>query len=160
LIDPLARLQLESGRPNLRDDGYLDGEISPRSKLYNCFAWAAGESHIWWEPNDPRFEPHDGPRYWPPGVSHAFTIVSFVQAFASLGYEECESPDLEPGFEKVALYVDDDGDPSHAARQLESGSWTSKIGTLEDVEHRSVSGVEGPAYGHAVRFLRRPREQS
>ena len=31
---------------------------------------------------------------------------------------------LEPGFEKIALYADNSGKPTHAARQLDNGRWT------------------------------------
>lgn len=42
------------------------------------------------------------------------------------------------------------------ARQLPNGNWTSKLGTLEDIEHRALSAVEGNDYGNVVRILRRP----
>jgi len=59
--------------------------------------------------------------------------------------------------EKVAIFADAQGAPTHAARQLESGAWTSKCGTLEDIEHNSLANLEGGAYGKAVLFLERRR---
>ena len=56
---------------------------------------------------------------------------------------------LEPGFEKVALYALG-GVPKHAARQLSSGRWSSKLGDLEDVEHTLWTGWS--AVGMAGRF--------
>ena len=42
---------------------------------------------------------------------------------------------LEPGFEKVALFVNASGVPTHAVRLLLIGLWTSKLGEWEDIEH-------------------------
>jgi|GEM_PF-3681614 len=56
-----------------------------------------------------------------------------MQAFATLGYEVCDNVELEPGFEKIALYAGADGIPTHAARQLQAGPWTSKLGRMEDI---------------------------
>ena len=39
----------------------------------------------------------------------------------------------------------DEGLPNHAARQLGSGMWTSKIGTLEDIQYKS-RGLTGERY--------------
>jgi hypothetical protein len=141
--------------PNLTEEERVG--TSPRSTQYNCIAWAAGTDQVWWEPNDPRYTQHAGPTTWPEGVPHVVSIEACIQAFASLGYVLCDTPGLEPGFEKVALYADELGDPTHAARQLSSGLWTSKMGDLEDTEHASVHSVEGPIYGRAVAFLKRPR---
>lgn len=58
---------------------------------------------------------------------------------------------------KVAIYVDDSGDPSHAARQTSSGKWTSKMGELEDIEHDGLSALEGKACGTVARIMKRPR---
>jgi hypothetical protein len=75
-----------------------------------------------------------------------------------MGYEECATDELEPGFEKVVIYMDEDGFPTHAARQLENGNWTSKLGGWEDIEHTSLSCLEGTdlAYGTVAVILRRP----
>jgi len=74
-----------------------------------------------------------------------------------LGYEPCEGQDVEPGFEKIAIYVGSDDVPTHLARQLASGEWSSKCGQLEDIIH-PLDGLEGPppAYGTAMQILRRP----
>jgi hypothetical protein len=62
---------------------------------------------------------------------------------------------LEAGFEKVALFADAQQTPKHAARQLQSGSWTSKLGPEEDISH-SIYGLEGSKYGDAVVYMKRP----
>lgn len=84
-------------------------------------------------------------------------LQRFIEAFRTLGYEPCDGAGLEPDVEKVAVYADDAGAPTHAARQLPTGAWTSKLGREEDIEHRDLTGVEGDEYGHVVQLLRRPR---
>ena len=62
---------------------------------------------------------------------------------------------LEPGVEKIAIFSDTAGDPRHAARQLPSGAWTSKLGDHVDIEHTDVNAVGGLLYGEATVYMRR-----
>ncbi len=62
--------------------------------------------------------------------------------------------ELEPGFEKIALFADERGIPRHAARQLLTGRWTNKLGELEDIEH-GLRDLEGAEYGTVVLVMRR-----
>ena len=48
--------------------------------------------------------------------------------------------------------------PTHAARQLESGLWTSKCGKLQDIQHETLQAIEGGLYGHPAVFLQRRRD--
>ena len=66
----------------------------------------------------------------------------------------CAATDWERGFEKVAIFADDQGFPSHAA-QLPNGRWTSKLGKLEDIEHEILALV-GVEYGSVAVVMRRP----
>ena len=86
------------------------------------------------------------------------TRDAFAAAFASLGYTVCQGEGLEAGYEKIALFADADGRPTHAARQLASGRWTSKLGKLEDVEH-GLRDLEGAIYGEAVLIMKRPASE-
>jgi hypothetical protein len=132
--------------PDLVPTGYRI--TSPPDPNYNCIAYAAGAADQWWWP-DP-----DGYDYWPPGVPRVRTLPAFVQAFATAGFTPCPDGTFESGWEKVAIYATDDG-PSHAARQLTNGRWTSKLGPDDDIEH-SLEGLRSNAYGSVVQFLRRP----
>jgi hypothetical protein len=58
--------------------------------------------------------------------------------------------------EKIAIFADATGSPTHAARQLTSGRWTSKLGEAEDIEHE-LRAIEGDIYGTVVAILKRPR---
>ncbi len=122
---------------------------SPAAADYNCIAWAADEDDRWWWP-DPM-----GVAYWPEDAPREETLDALIQAFHALGYEPCESDQVEHGFLKVAIYVDHNGIPTHAARQLEDGRWTSKLGQLEDIEH-SLDALTGSHYGTVGQVLRRP----
>ena len=52
------------------------------------------------------------------------------------------------------FYVKEDGQVTHAARQLNSGEWTSKLGRLEDVRHKSPDVLTIP-YGFPILFITR-----
>jgi hypothetical protein len=122
---------------------------SPPTLGYNCIAWAAGDSQNWWWPDE------DGQDTWPAGVARAETLEAFRDAFAALGYVACDREDLEPGFEKIALYATAQAVPKHATRQLANGRWTSKLGGLEDIEHE-LHDLSGAAYGTVVQVMKRP----
>ena len=78
-----------------------------------------------------------------------------MAAFATVGCSPCQGDELEAGYEKVALFADADGRPTHAARQLPNGNWTSKLGKAEDIQHR-LRDVEGVLYGVVVLVMKRP----
>lgn len=142
---PLYR---EQSKPNLLADGYDVKSIETWD--YNCIGFAAGDEHNWWWP-DP-----DGDGFWPIQERDE-TLDCFERAFRTLGFLRCSDPSLEPGFEKVAVYVDK-GIPTHAAKQLPNGKWKSKLGPWEDIEHNSLFGLEGdePAYGKPALYMRKP----
>jgi hypothetical protein len=138
--------QLSRPFPRLVEEGF--SETSPATSRYNCLAWAAGRTDQWWWPD--RF----GAYYWPEAAPREETTESFVRAFETLGYARCLDGGVEAGHEKVALYVRD-GKPTHAARQLPDGTWTSKLGRQIDIRH-TLNALNGPAYGQIVVFLKRP----
>lgn len=144
-------MPLEEWFPHLKTTGYQ--VTSPASPDYNCIAWVATEDSRWWEP-DPQ-----GLYYWPETSPREFTLEAYLQVFISLGYTPSDTAALELGFEKIAIYVNTQGMPTHAARQLANGRWTSKLGKSEDIEH-SLEGLQGPVYGSVAQILRRPIHQS
>jgi hypothetical protein len=123
---------------------------SGASSEYNCFAWAVYYTDRWLQPDVPfGFWPADIPR------PRQLTLNTLTAVYAKDGFERCDSGDHEPGFEKIAIYTDRRGLPRHAARQLASGVWTSKLGEAEDIEHDTLEVLEGAEYGSPVRYLRR-----
>jgi hypothetical protein len=114
---------------------------------YNCIAWALeNTTRFYWT----------GPKeffYWEEGLSREESIDSFVQLFTKYGYTICPNALKEKGFIKIALFAKD-GVPTHAARQLPNGLWTSKLGILEDVRH-TLSAISGGIYGSVVLVMKK-----
>lgn len=136
---------LENLFPNLKRAGY---KITSEADVdYNCVAWAVGDARQWWEPL-PGF-------YWPPGVRKEHSLATYIRIFVIHGYSPCDAAELEPDYQKIAIYVDADGIPSHVARQTGDGKWTSKIGELEDIEHDTLDALEGEAYGIVFQIMKR-----
>jgi len=123
---------------------------SPVDPDYNCIAWAAGIVNDWWWPL------FDGRKTtWPVNLPREVTLAALRAVFASFGYSVLSDDSLELHFEKVAIFTDAPGVPTHAARQLPNGRWTSKLGLSEDIEH-DLRAVEGDIYGTVALILKRP----
>jgi hypothetical protein len=149
---------LEDIFENLGEHDYDHNDVSPPVPVYNCIAWAAGDNQQRWWPADWDQVTY----YWPPHLPRQpfgeETVDNFAAAFEWIGYTKCDSPAFEGGIEKIAIFVDAQRIPTHAARQLESGDWTSKCGIKgEDIKHKTLLALEGSAYGKAVAFLKRKR---
>ena len=131
--------------PNLVGSGY---EItSDASNVYNCIAWALGITTEWWD--------YQGDNPWPSSVPRNQEVETLVLLFAGMGYSVCGSDAREADYEKIAIYTDN-SEWTHAARQLENGRWTSKIGQLKDITNPSVASLEGGYYGSVHCIMRRP----
>ena len=145
----------EYGLPNL--DSAEFAITSDPSRKYNCIAWTAGRDDRWWWPIP--LDQSFGSYYWPTEVPREVSIEAFSSAFEGLGYRECRNGEVEEGLEKIALFARHARSakpvPTHAARQLSNGHWTSKLGRREDIVHRNVDDVSGPAYGVPVKFMKR-----
>ena len=132
--------------PNLTNDNH--SITSPASDNYNCIAWAYEVSNrLMWPGRYPDY-------HWPSGVIETDELRALTQLFLDAGYEECETGEQEYGFKKVAIYVNEEG-PRHAALQLATGQWTSKLGSLQDIEHDTLEVLEGEFYGRAFVFLKK-----
>jgi len=136
---------IEDDFPRLRGGNYTP--TSPPDYAYNCVAWAVGDTQRFWE------DVGIAGYYWPPGVPDTFN--GWIEIFRLHGYAATEDPSLDAAYEKVAIYVTDDGSPQHVARQKASGRWTSKLGIGRDIEH-DLDGLEGELYGRIAIIMRRP----
>lgn len=154
---------IDSDFPNAKAMGY--SVTSCKSGYYNCIAWALGKSNNKWWPL--QFKTPGW--YWPRGIRCDESVQAFVEMFAKEGgYEEWgdENGNLEPGYEKIAIYANKSGATTHAARQLEDGKWASKMGHAnKDIQHESPEVLESSAtvesvYGRVVKYLRRKRQDS
>jgi hypothetical protein len=144
----MEKLLLMADFPGLAPPAQFE-VTSPKTPLYNCTAWAAGETRRRWWPDRMKVD------FWPKGVERVQTLAAFIAAYETLGYEACDSGDAEVGFEKVAIFLKPGGTPAHAARQLADGRWTSKLGNNQDITH-DLCGVECDCYGKVKQFMRRP----
>lgn len=154
LKDPALEARSVGGRLAFPLLSLADYDVtSPQDPAYNCIAWAMGDTEHWWWP-----EPRGG-YFWPPGVPTVAEVMSFERAFATVGYARCDGPDLEDGIEKLALYLNEVGRPTHAAYQRADGAWLSKIGASEDIVHVELAALDGPVYGSATHYFARGRQE-
>jgi len=145
--------RLERFFPKLASSGYTI--TSPEDWSYNCFAFAANDTASWWDPRRIGWTPSMR-GFWYNDVPAELSLDAFVAVYQRHhGFEPCESGDFEPGYQKIAIYVDENDRPSHAARQTPNGRWMSKAGGYEDFAHE-LSALEGRTeYGRVAAFLKR-----
>jgi hypothetical protein len=130
--------------PNLVDP--LSKKTSDEDDNYNCIAWAFGDHQKNWWPNNVGY-------HWPLNAISKTDMQAFEEWFAQDGWEESSDPLIEAGYEKVALYSLN-GQPTHAARLLDSGLWTSKLGKHVDLSH-DLNELSGPKYGQVHKIYRK-----
>ena len=128
--------------PKLAESGYRI--TSDPAEQYNCIAWAVGVDNEWWS--------HLPGYRWP--TRRGSEVGSLVELFVNMGFEVCENQKYEDGYEKIAVFGKE-GRWTHAARQLDNGHWTSKLGMNEDIEHVALEGLIGVLYGDIYCALRR-----
>jgi hypothetical protein len=150
-----ARQDVDERFPTLARVGYQI--MSPRDGRYNCVAWVLRDRTNWWEPA------LDG-AFWPRKVSEEELengdLPEYERVFRGLGYERCSDDSLVPGLEKIAVYANED-EFAHVSYQRADGTWSSKLGKLNDVKHANASSVSGPAateYPSIKFFMARTRQ--
>lgn len=138
--------------PGLNSTNYL--VTSPKDSQYNCIAHANGDSSKKW---DGTSFPLPG-YYWPSAAKRGDGIESLESCFQAQGYERCDNGEVEIGYDKVALYVDDVCGWTHASRMEPNGEWSSKLGSSHDIKHRSPHCFGGSEYGRVFYFMKRPTD--
>jgi hypothetical protein len=152
-LDP----DLEALFPKLRPGLYR--VTSPKDPRYNCFAFAANDTQHYWQYMGPG---KHGGYFWPKEIK-GDSLEDVISVYALLGFQVCETSDLEPDVVKIAIYVDDDSIPSHVARQTRKGVWKSKLGRGKDIEHASLHLLEGNErheYGWVAAVMKKRRYDS
>lgn len=122
---------------------------SPPTSHYNCIAWAYGDNTKWFWPDSQKIY------FWPNDIPRVETIEAFIKLFENIGYSVCENGEIEREYHKIAIYQKNNI-PTHAARQLENGLWTSKLGEHFDVTH-SISSMSDGFYGNVGVFMKRKK---
>jgi hypothetical protein len=141
-------LKKSSRFPNLQKTSH---EVtSDADASYNCVSYAYGITNrkLW-----PGFTPD---YFWPRNFPQTETVETLKKLFETVGYSDAENGTFIEGFEKVAIYADSKGKPTHAARQIGHGKWSSKLGNWFDIEH-TENGVSGGDYGKIVAFMVRKK---
>lgn len=129
---------------------------SPINPNYNCLAWACHYNDRWMQPPSITPPPLDSVVYWPEDAKQGMEIECLIDAFRTKGYELCDSWEYEDKYQKVALYVKKDSKTwTHAARELQNGFWTSKLGQGYDIQHGTPFTIEGDSYGEVYCIMKR-----
>jgi hypothetical protein len=98
----------------------------------------------------------DGFHYWPDGIEDSKDVAAFIKAFEKSAYSLCDNDGFEDGYRKIALYVKEGTtECTHAARQLNNGKWTSKLGGLYDIQHGTPYTIEGSVYGRVYCIMKK-----
>jgi hypothetical protein len=153
-------------RFHLPNDGESVVITSKATIDYNSFAWVVDDDGRCWEPAPM------GSYYWPQGIPRASDLISIVQMYNALGFDEIpynspSSRTYEPRHEKLAIYVDGDAMVTHVARQISDdhirtnandlhhrGKWKSKLAKYEDIVHE-LDALEGGRFGYVEKVMRR-----
>jgi hypothetical protein len=141
-----ARASIQAGFVHLNDTFAI---TSLPTEAYNCVAWVAGEADRKWWPRD---------YYWPQTAPRNLSRSAFLAAFSSLGYKQCDNGDLEAGVEKVVLYTRD-RKPTHMARQLPDGRWSTKLGDEHDIALTDLGDLTGGSFGRIELYMGRPTQK-
>jgi hypothetical protein len=116
--------------------------LRPADLHYNCIAWSLGITDRW---------------VWP-----GKTVADFDRLYGSHGYRRIGTLDYraQPGAQKIVLYGKISYvngrqviECTHGARQLADGTWTSKLGRLPAIRHRTPNALNGygpNGYGQPV----------
>ena len=135
---------LSKSFPNLGNAKVLDAS----GRNYNCISATLGIHNQW-------INPKTGPANAP--------LAPMDKLYASQGFQRLPNLDLRPDGknQKVALYATKNANGSvkqvtHAALQQPNGTWTSKLGQLPLIQHKSAYSVAGPMYGSPVAAYARP----
>jgi hypothetical protein len=124
---------------------------SDQDARYNCIAYAA-------DITDKKFWPNWDPDYtWPKDIPRAVTIEAFIAFYGQYGYSGPSDAGFDATKDKVAIFVDKRGTPTHAAKQIGPNKWASKLGNSYDIEH-ARDAVSGGLYGEMAHYLERPKK--
>jgi hypothetical protein len=150
----MTAAEIEATFPSL---GSLFDITSPTDEEYNCIAWSINDIRQWWWPTPSGQRKWPG-KYWPPGVPHEETLDAFTRLYEILGFQICTDRTFEIGYDKIAIYADNIGTITHAARWWqEDNGWSSKLGEENDIRHHSLESIEGASYGAVLQIMKRLR---
>ena len=123
---------------------------SDASLLYNCIAFAFGDEHNNWDPQE-------GCGFsWPPGFKREATIEVITNMVQLHGYRtRHENLSNPPTRDAIAIYAHDAGLVTHLAKWQSPGIWKSKLGEGRDINHHSLDWLESDLYGRPASIWKR-----
>jgi hypothetical protein len=119
---------------------------SVETAQYNCVALALGDTENWWEA--------DEGYVWLDDIEYSQSLSALKSLFEKFQFETADNSSFEDGYEKVALFSEDNLNCSHVARQLNAELWTSKLGVSYDISHK-INALENGIYGKIVSIMKR-----
>jgi hypothetical protein len=136
--DERGRLSTPVERKAFPHLGHEYEVLGPATKVYNCIAWSIGITNRW---------------VWPARPGQPATVRDFDELYGRYGYRRVKGLNFDKavGSDKLVLYVkrkpDGTIEPTHGARQLSDGSWSSKLGQLPLIRHLDPDDLDGASYG-------------
>jgi hypothetical protein len=123
--------------PNLGKEWEI---LAPATPKYNCISHTIGVYHRW---------------EWPHKPGKDATVADFDQLYGKYGYRRISTLDysFDPRVQKIVLYGVQKGGtwaPTHGARMLADGTWTSKLGKGPLIRHKTPDSVNGEGYGRPI----------
>lgn len=124
---------------------------------YNCISAAFDDNEKPWWPAPPQGRSPYSDFYWPEDAQRDTYGESFdallVDKAGAVVFSKDEEPPYAKGYQKLALFESDWGEPTHLARQLPNGQWLSKVGRNGLILH-SLENMEHGTYGDVSKFYR------
>ena len=140
------RSEIESWFPNILGK---DFKIFKSSIKFNCVAYSLDFYDDWIWTNE---------KTWPyDKIPRNSGLNGFKELYKLHGYEECNNPLYEVGYDKIAFYSKD-GYPVHACKQFKN-KWRSKLGPSFIIEHDLdwLCGDYENAYGEVSFIMKRKK---
>lgn len=138
------RSEIESWFSSIRGKKF---KIIKASGKFNCVAYTLDFYEDWVWTNE---------KTWPHNkIPRDSGIGGFRSLYQLHGYIECNTSDLEDGYEKIAFYSKN-GEPTHASKQF-GKMWRSKLGISYIIEHELdwLCGYGDDEYGEIEFIMKR-----
>jgi hypothetical protein len=156
-IEEIKRILFKAFPKLLQDNRFkVTSKATPN---YNCIAWACKYDERWIQPPYMGKPNLDCVVWWPPDIPEGLEPECLKKLFEYHGYAECKSSKREEGYRKVAIFFNEQTNEwTHAARELNNGCWTSKLGQFADIQHGTPEAIENDDYGKVYCFMKKKLE--
>jgi len=143
-------IEIEGWHPKLRGKNWKI--IYSENKLldFNCIAFVLDVYDNWYGSST---------EFWPyKTMSRSPKLENYIKYFSTFGYNICNNDSFENEFDKIAIYIDSDGNVTHASKQFQN-MWRSKLGESNIIEHKLewLSGYDFDNYGDIGAIMKRKK---